>query len=284
MDILLSLIPAIGWGVQPIILRRIGSSSTQDVFGFGLGAIIVGILVQIFFSPVAINLPTFLLSFLAGVAWIYGQAGQVRAYDMISVSRTMPISTGLQLIGTSLIGVLVFGDWASLSSKIIGALAIIVLIFGAYLTTVNPEVKDTSNDLARGVRTLAITSIGYWIYSAIPKMVSADAISIFLPEMLGIFAGAMIYVYLSDKEVFRQRKSWISSFVGMIFGVASLTYIMSAQLNGVTLAYILSQLNVVVATLGAIFIGKEAKTPRQLQLTYLGLVLIVGASIVTVFL
>lgn len=64
--------------------------------------------------------------------------------------------------------------------------------------------------------------------------------------------------------------------------VFKLTFFL-AQANGVTIAYILTQLNVVIATLGAIFILHEKKTPYQMCATYIGLALIVEASIITVF-
>lgn len=284
--ILLALIPALGWGIQPIFLRKIGGDATNQVLGFGLGAVVMGILVQLSFRPQAISWQTFLIAFISGAFWAFGQSGQVRGYEIIGVSKTMPLSTGLQLIGTSLIGVLVFGEWAGWLNKLFGFLAIALLIFGAYLTSVEPKTthKTDNHHLAQGLKVLMITSIGYWAYSVAPRLVDAGGLSIFLPQMLGILAGAVIYTLVVRRQAFTEKESWLSGFVGMIFGLASLAYIFSAQANGVTIAFILTQLNVVIATLGAVFILKEKKSPQQMRLTYLGLLLIVGASIITVFL
>lgn len=288
-NILLALIPAIGWGIQPIFLEKIGGDSTNDVLGFGIGAVIVGAIVQFFFQPAAISWEAFLISFVSGAFWIFGQSGQVRSYSIIGVSRTMPISTGLQLIGTSLIGVLGFGEWPGIANKIFGFLAIAILIGGAYLTSVEPKSEAVSADsgqsnMARGLTLLTMTSIGYWVYSAAPRLVDADGLSIFFPQMLGILTGAIVFALMTRPTALKEKKSWLSGFVGLIFGIASLAYIFSAQANGVTIAYILTQLNVVIATLGAVFILREKKSSLQMRLTYIGLALIVGASIITVFL
>ena len=286
MNILLALVPALGWGVQPIFLKKIGGDATNEVLGFGIGAVVVGLLVQLIFQPAAISWEAFLISFVSGAFWIFGQSGQVRAYDIIGVSKTMPLSTGMQLVGTSLIGVFAFGEWATVLDKVFGFLAIAILVGGAYLTSVDPEGSDQggSQNLSRGIRVLATTSIGYWVYSAAPRLVDADGLSIFLPQMLGILAGAAVFALVTRREAFKEKESWISGFVGLVFGVASLAYIFSAQANGVTIAYILTQLNVVIATLGAVFILREKKSPTQMRLTYIGLAMIVGASVITVFL
>lgn len=285
-NILLALIPALGWGIQPIFLRKIGGDATNHVLGFGLGAVVMGLLVQFIFQPAAISWQTFLIAFVSGAFWAFGQSGQVRGYEIIGVSKTMPISTGLQLVGTSIIGVVVFGEWPGLTNKLFGFLAIAILIAGAYLTSVEP--KDGSSagnpNMARGLQVLTFTSIGYWAYSVAPRLVNAGGLSIFLPQMLGILAGAIIYTLVVRREAFKEKESWLSGFVGIIFGIASLAYIFSAQANGVTIGFILTQLNVVIATLGAVFILREKKNPTQMRLTYIGLLLIVGASVITVFL
>lgn len=284
-NILLALIPALGWGIQPIFLRKIGGDSTNQVMGFGIGALIVGIIVHLSFRPEAIGWQAFLIAFVSGMFWIFGQAGQVVSYGMLGVSRTMPISTGLQLIGTSLIGVLLFGEWPGIINKVFGFLAIVIMIVGASLTSVESAEEKADNPAKyRGVIVLLLTSVGYWVYSIAPRLVEADAITIFFPQMLGIFTGAMLFTLIRRKDALREKESWISGFVGLIFGGASLAYIFSAQANGVTIAYILTQLNVVLATLGAVFILKEKKDTAQMRLTYIGLVLIVLASVITVFL
>ncbi len=42
MNYLLALIPAIGWGIMPLITGKIGGSTINQMFGIGAGATIVG--------------------------------------------------------------------------------------------------------------------------------------------------------------------------------------------------------------------------------------------------
>ena len=45
----------------------------------------------------------------------------------IGISKTMPLSTGLQLIGNTLIGAIIFGEWTRGSQYLIGTLALVLI-------------------------------------------------------------------------------------------------------------------------------------------------------------
>lgn len=55
----------------------------------------------------------------------------------------MPISTGLQLVSTSLFGVLVFHEWATTISIVLGVLALIFIIVGIVLTSLEDRSQKT---------------------------------------------------------------------------------------------------------------------------------------------
>ncbi|THE13223.1 sugar transporter [Enterococcus hirae] len=281
MGLLIALIPAIGWGIQPLVLKKIGGRPTNEILGTGVGALLVGLCVQLFMSPDGISVTTFLISFLSGAFWVIGQIGQYTTFNLLGVSKTMPISTALQLIGTSLIGVFAFGEWAGTTGKVIGGLAIILLVIGSVLSTIS-DTENHKGGLAKGITILASTSIGYWVYSALPKLVDAGGVSIFFPQMLGVFLGAIIYVVLKKPKTFSEGKSWKATLVGVIFSLAAFAYIFSAAANGVATAYIITQMNVVISTLGGMVILHEKKSPKELKFTLIGLVLIVGGSMMTV--
>lgn len=56
MGLLVALIPALGWGIQPLILAKLGGKPTNQILGTGIGALIVGLIVQLGFSPTSISL------------------------------------------------------------------------------------------------------------------------------------------------------------------------------------------------------------------------------------
>lgn len=263
MGILIALIPAIGWGIQPLVLKKIGGRPTNEILGTGIGALLVGLVVQLFMAPAGISITTFLISLLSGAFWVIGQIGQYTTFNLIGVSKTMPISTAMQLVGTSLIGVFAFGEWAGTTGKV-------------------TDGGSKQGGITKGISILASTSIGYWVYSALPKLVNADGVAIFFTQMLGVFLAAAIYVVLKQPKAYGDGKSWKATIVGVIFSLAAFAYIFSANANGVATAYIITQLNVVISTLGGMVILHEKKSKKELRYTLIGLALIVGGSMITV--
>ncbi|RRK11356.1 sugar transporter [Lactiplantibacillus garii] len=279
MGILLALIPALGWGVQPLIARKIGGRPTNQIFGTGLGALLIGLVVLMGAGTVTDR--DFAISFLAGLLWSIGQVGQFVAFTKIGVTRTMPVSTGLQVVGTSLIGVLIFGEWPGTAAKLIGLLAIILVVVGVTLTTVTDQATGGSS-LKSGLLILVPTTVGYLAYSALPKALPANGLQLFFPEMLGIFVGALLYnLCTTQGRSLSEKTSWQNVLIGLIFGVSSLAYIFAAKLSGIATVFVITQLNVVVSTVGALVILHEAKTNRELKATLTGLGLIVIGSVLT---
>jgi len=281
MGVLLALIPAFCWGVQPLIARKVGGGPAEQIFGTGLGALLIGLIVQVLVGSV--HGTAFLISFLAGLLWSIGQIGQFIGFTKIGVTKTMPISTGLQIIGTSLIGVLIFGEWSGVTAHAVGLLSIILIIIGVTLTAITSKSGSTTHThLGQAIAILLPTNIGYLAYSALPKLLTAPGIQLFFPEMLGIFIGALTYNLIKTHgHSFYHRQCWQNSLIGLIFGSASLVYLVAAQSAGVATAFVITQLNVVVATLGAMLILHETKTGRELKFTLSGLGLIIIGSILT---
>jgi len=283
VNIIIALIPALGWGLNPLLISKLGGKPVNQTLGTGIGALIVGLIVQLAVRP-TVDAQTFWLSALSGAFWVLGQIGQYTSYSRMGVSTTMPISTGLQLVGTSVIGVLMFGEWAGDGAKIVGFAAIVLMIIGVALTAVTDS-PDGRNGLMSGLIILVPTTIGYWVYSALPKAVSASGTAIFFPQMFGMFLAAVIYALVSGRgQAFKERTSWLNAFAGLIFGVSALAYIFSAKANGVATAYVITQVSVVISTLGGLLVLHETKSSRELRLTIIGLVLIVAGSVMTAFL
>ena len=75
MNYLLALIPAIGWGIMPLITGKIGGSTINQIFGIGAGATIVGLVAFIIGHP-TVTTTGFWFSVLCGALWTIGQIGQ----------------------------------------------------------------------------------------------------------------------------------------------------------------------------------------------------------------
>lgn len=97
---------------------------------------------------------------------------------------------------------------------------------------------------------------------------------------------AVIYALMnmSKGNAFKEKVSWQQIISGFFFAFAALTYLISAQpnMNGLATGFVLSQTSVVLATLTGIFLKSE-KTSKELMITIVGLVLILVAASITVF-
>ena len=285
MVYLLALIPALGWGLMPLITGKIGGSAVNQMFGIGAGATIIGLIAYIVTQP-SVSTTAFWFSVLCGALWTIGQVGQFVSFKRMGVSNTMPLSTVLQLVGNSLIGVIIFGEWHSARALTIGFIALAIVVIGALMTSVSDGTSDkkvtTSNFIF-----LLVTTIGYWVYSAFPKIpVVADesAQGIFLPEMLGILLGSVIYaIFSGNANSFKQKEQYLNILGGLSWGIAAFAYIFSAKARGVTEAFIFTQLNVIIATFGGVWVLHEQKSHREMTYTVWGIVLIVIGSIATTF-
>lgn len=285
MTVLLGLLPALAWGFLPLAVSKIGGNAKNQILGTTAGALAVGLVVWLIRQP-PISGRVFLLGLASGAAWVVGQAGQFTSYGRIGVSKTMPVSTGLQMVGTSLVGVTIFGEWPGVRNKVVGAVALAVVVGGILLTTVqHPRQKTAGGGAKAALLILFFTNFGYLVYSALPDLVQSGGTAVFLPQTVGMFCAAAIYVLATKQAVaFRQPASYKNLLAGALFSVGALTYIISADANGIATAFTLAQLSVVISTLGGIFLLKEHKNRFELVATAVGLVLIVAGGAVTAFL
>ena len=284
MRYLFLFLPAIGWGLMPMFVAGVKKSNIyHQIVGSVLGAFIFGAVVTLIKRP-AFNTTTFLLAMMAGAAWVIGQCGQYYSYSKVGVSETMPISTGLQLIGVPLVGVLIFGEWASTQAKLFGFIGILALIIGVACTSLTDKGTTEGNkkNQTTTMIVLVLTTLGYIISSSIPKALKGDGVMIFLGETIGMMIATLIYLIGSKQiKVLKEKQSYQVIPAGIIYAIAALSYIISVQMNGVNLAFVMSQLCVVISTLGGIVFLHEQKTKKGYIYTVIGLALIVAGAVLT---
>lgn len=281
MKWIIAFLPAVGWGLIPIISGKIHDSKPMnEIYGTGLGAVIIGIIFALIMRP-EMSIGIFLLALVSGIGWAIGQIGQFLSYTRIGVTKTMPISAGLQLIGSCLIGGLIFHEWKSPKAIMFGILALVLMIGGVFLTSLS-KAHDGSNRI-EDFLLLLFTSIGFWVYASFPKAVTVSGKELFLPQMLGILVGAIVYLLFSKKKrvAFKQKASYWNILTGFSFSIGACAYIFSVEANGVATAFIYSQIAVVIATLGGMYILGDKKHGKDLVFTLIGLALIVVGSFIS---
>ncbi|WMB62192.1 GRP family sugar transporter [Lactiplantibacillus pentosus] len=287
--LLIGLGPLLGWGLYPTIASKIGGRPVNQILGSTVGTLIFALIYawsQGIAFPSGMNL---WFSILSGIGWASAQIVTFKVFTMVGSSRAMPITTAFQLLGASLWGVFALGDWPDSMDKVLGGLALVGIIIGAYLT-VWSEHKDAGNSrtLRQAVIWLAVGEIGYWAYSAAPQATSIGGEEAFVPQAIGMVIVSVVYALFlasrGEKLALVEGVSYTHIISGFFFAFAALTYLISAQpdMNGLATGFILSQTSVVLATLTGIWFLGQKKTTKEMWVTIGGLVLIIAAAAVTV--
>lgn len=289
--LVIGLGPLIGWGLFPTIASRIGGRPVNQIIGTTFGSFILALILALIEGikfPMGASL---WWSILSGIAWASAQIITFYAFTLIGSSRVMPITTAFQLLGASLWGVFALGDWPTTNDKVIGFIALILIVIGAWMTswTQHKNAESTSK-LKKAVIVLLIGEIGYWGYSAAPQAAHIGGREAFLPQTIGMCIVAIVYAVvlgMKDKNhqiALAETVSYKQIISGFFFAFGALTYLISAQpnMNGLATGFLLSQTSVVLATLTGIWMLHQAKTRKELVITIVGLALIVGAAAMTV--
>ena len=287
--ILIGLGPLIGWGIYPTIASKFGGKPVNQILGSTIGTLIFAI---VYNQLEHLGFPQgkdLLLAILSGIGWAVAQVITFYSFTLIGSSRTMPVTTAFQLLGASLWGVVALGDWPTMVDKVVGFVALAVIILGAWMTVWSEhKTKENSNLLRKAVIVLLIGEIGYWAYSAAPQAASISGKQAFLPQAIGMVIVGVIYgiITLARKQgnPFTQKVTYKQIISGFFFAFAALTYLISAQpnMNGLATGFILSQTSVVLAMLTGIWFLGQKKTHREMAVTVGGLILIIAAAAITV--
>ncbi|GAA6819963.1 ribose transporter RbsU [Staphylococcus sp. 18_1_E_LY] len=286
--LLIGLGPLIGWGLFPTIASKFGGKPVNQIIGTTIGTLIFAV---VFYLSTGHSFPTgmdLFFAILSGAGWSFGQIMTFKAFEYVGSSRAMPVTTAFQLLGASLWGVFALGNWPGISHKIIGFSALVVILIGARMTVWSEKTEATSsNYLKKAVVILLIGEIGYWLYSAAPQATDIGGKTAFLPQAIGMVIVAVVYglTKMKKENAFTNKVTWLQIISGFFFAFAALTYLISAQpdMNGLATGFVLSQTSVVLATLTGIYFLNQRKTSKEMVITIIGLVLILVAATVTVF-
>ncbi|MFD4929816.1 RhaT/GlcU family sugar-proton symporter [Peribacillus butanolivorans] len=277
MDILLALLPALFWGSIVLFNVKLGGGPYSQTLGTTIGALIFSIGVY-FFADIKLSPLVFGVGFVSGLFWAVGQANQLKSIDLMGVSKTMPISTGLQLISTTLFGVIVFHEWSTLKAVFLGVLALVFIIIGIVLTSLeDKESKESkSGNLKKGIVILLISTFGYLVYVVVARLFDVNGWSALFPQAIGMVVGGLL---LTFKHKPFNKYAIRNIIPGLIWAAGNMFLFISQPRVGVATSFSLSQMGIVISTLGGIIILREKKTKRQLIGIVIGIILIIIAGV-----
>ncbi|ASZ17055.1 MULTISPECIES: GRP family sugar transporter [Bacillus] len=278
MDILLAILPALFWGSIVLFNVKLGGGPYSQILGTTLGALVFSIGVYIFMKPVLTPM-VIIIGIISGLFWAVGQANQLKSVDLIGVSKTMPISTGMQLVSATLFGVIVFHEWSTTTSVVLGVLALICIIVGIVLTSLQSNEEkneEQTGNFKKGIVMLFISTLGYLVYVVIIRLFDIDGWSALLPQAIGMVLGGLMLTFKHQPF----NKYAIRNIIpGLIWAAGNMFLFISQPRVGVATSFSLSQMGIVISTLGGIFILGEKKTKRQFNAIIIGIIFIVAAGV-----
>ncbi|MCP1659441.1 GRP family sugar transporter [Neisseria perflava] len=279
MDFFLALLPALFWGSMILFTVYIGGTAYSQLLGITVGALLFAVVNYAFSDPV-ITTKVFWVGLASGALWSVGQIGQLQSIKKLGAATTMPISTGMQLIATTLFGALVLSEWHNAMTTGLGLAALLLILAGVFLTSA--RAKNAPKDAAgqenmRGALVmLAVSTAGYLAYAVLAAFFKVKGSDAILPQSIGMVLMALL---LTVKERPYNKDAFKNILPGIVWALGSFFMFLAQPRVGVAISFSLAQVAVAISTLGSIFILKEHKTPDQMKKVILGIVLIVLAAV-----
>ena len=279
MDILIALLPALFWGSMILFTVYIGGTAYSQILGITIGALLFALVEYGFASP-EMTAKVFWVGLASGALWTVGQIGQLQSIKKIGVALTMPISTGMQLIATTLFGALVFSEWHDAVTTGLGLSALLLILAGVFLTSAKPKgaVSDAadSSNMRNALIMLTVSTLGYLSYAVLAAFFKVNGADAVLPQSIGMVLMALL---LTAREKPYNRDTLKNILPGIVWAFGSYFMFVLQPKVGVAISFSLAQVAVAISTLGSIFILKEKKTPDQMKKVVLGIVLIIVAAV-----
>ncbi|AIG65107.1 GRP family sugar transporter [Weissella tructae] len=289
----------IGWGAYPTLVSKIGGSPIQAIFGATWGTLLVAIVLAL---SCGLAMPTganFWLALVSGAAWAFGNVLTIQAFRLrddegneLGSAKAMPISTAFQITANVLWGVIMLGNWPSTTSRAIGAVAVIAVLIGAYLTTYQQhKTQGNKGLLLKAMGVLLIAQVGYSLYGILPQYTqNTDGLHLFLPQAIGMalfgLALGLFETMKNNDNIFAKKQTYLQLISGLFFAMAALGYLVSAQpaMLGLATGFVLSQVSIVFATVSGILVMGVYKTKKEWLVIGAGLLMIVVGASITAFL
>lgn len=263
VDWLIACIPIISFGLIPVIGTLIGGKPTEQSMGIALGGFVFSLIILLIRRP-EMSLHIFIIGFLSGAFWSIGSVGQFMGINALGVARATPMLNGGQIIGTSILGVML-GDWASASAKTYGFIALFLIIVGIFFTSYKQQDNGSKvhTQWARGIIINLIAVLGFTAYVGILKYYRIDGWSSIFPQSIGQIVAIYIIGLLLFKSQSFTKYSFRNSVIGVIWGVGNIALLLSQVSLGLSIAYPVSQAAVIVSVFGGVLINKERKTRKE---------------------
>lgn len=277
--ILYALLPALAWGSLVLVSEKLGGNPKSQTLGITTGSLLFG-LVMYFIQQPDMSMTVWIVGIISGAGWAVGQLNQFNSVKNIGVSKTVPISTGLQLLGTTFFGVVVFKEWSGTMTIILGLLAIAAIIAGIIMTGVGQGKDSEEGNKKKGAMFLGISTVGFVLYVVIVRWYDIDGWAAILPQGSGMFIATLL---LSIKDKPFNKYMVRNVLTGIMWAIGNIGLLLANPLVGVAIGFSFSQMGIIISTLGGIFLLGEKKSKKQLTFIIIGCALVIAGGVMLGF-
>ena len=221
----IALVPMLAWGSIGLVSGKMGGDAHQQTLGMTFGALIFAIVTTIFSFQHFLQYNSFKLwavGIVSGLCWCLGQNNQFKAMKAIGVSKAVPISTGAQLVTTTIAGAVFFHEWTTARQLGFGFLALLFLVSGVVFTSLRDKSKADDDgikeDRAEGAKTLIVSTIGFLLYTVVVTLFSVNTKAMILPQAVGMVLGGFIFSYRKNSF---EKPMYKKMLTGLFWGAGN---------------------------------------------------------------
>ena len=280
----IALVPMLAWGSIGLVSGKMGGDAHQQTLGMTFGALIFAIVTTIFSFQHFLQYNSFKLwavGIVSGLCWCLGQNNQFKAMKAIGVSKAVPISTGAQLVTTTIAGAIFFHEWTTTRQLGFGFLALLFLVSGVVFTSLRDKSKADDDgikeDRTEGAKTLIVSTIGFLLYTVVVTLFSVNTKAMILPQAVGMVLGGFIFSYRKNSF---EKPMYKNMLTGLFWGAGNFCMFQATVLVGLAISFSLAQSGIVISTFGSIFLLGEKKTRKEMVYVTIGSILVSIGSII----
>lgn len=261
----LAFLPSLLFGVMALTIGAFPADARRQNVAVMVGAGVVSLAVTSFLGG-AWSLKATLFGILAGLMWSTGQVLVLRGFHAWGVSRTMPLTTALQLALNAVIGVTLLGEWRGPGALPLGVLALALVMAGA-LGCSWQEPDGPGPDAAsrrRGLIATVLSALVYGSYAGMLRLADVSSADALGPMGIGLLLGALACLRaIPSTQPVTGPRFLPSAVAGGVWAVGNAVLLHSTATVGVATGFSLSQLGFVISTTGGVLLLGERRSPRE---------------------
>jgi len=283
MMIFFYFLPAIGWGVMPLIAKLTRAKPINQLVGTTTAAVSVSLLFTFLIKPEFTNISV-MIAFISGCFWAIGQYFQFYSFQFLPVSEAMPISNGTQLIGTTFVAAFFFQEWTNVSMWLIGSGGILLIVLGIWLTSWKEKqtLENQKRTNRKAVAFLLLSSAALTVYVVLPQAFQVSGSGILFPQAIGMWSASAVFAFSKQREIdWQQIGKNIST--GIAWSMANISLFLMIPMLGVAKSFTFSQFAVLISMYGGLLVFKQKKKRKEFLFLSLGGACILGGILLIGF-